>query len=102
LLELMGGPAPQGVQGTSLVPTFTGKEAPTGDTYVETLFPRINMGWAELRGIRTNRWKYIRAPKPELYDLIRDPAETANVIGSHPTEVEQLEARLNAISGSGG
>jgi hypothetical protein len=27
------------------------------------------MGGAELRGIRTARWKYIRAPRPELYDL---------------------------------
>jgi arylsulfatase A-like enzyme/Tfp pilus assembly protein PilF len=99
VLDLMGSPAPQGVQGASLAPTFTGKEAPAADSYIETLFPRINMNWAELRGIRTNRWKYIRSPKPELYDLSQDPAETKNVIGNHPAEVQQLEARLNAASG---
>jgi choline-sulfatase len=99
LLELMGSAAPHGVQGVSLVPTFTGKEASAEDSYVETLFPRINMNWAELRGIRTNRWKYIRSPKPELYDLSQDPAETKNVIGNHAAEVQQLEARLNAASG---
>jgi arylsulfatase A-like enzyme/Flp pilus assembly protein TadD len=102
VLELTGGAIPQGVQGTSLVPAFHGKEAPSGETYVETLYPRINMGWAELRGIRTSRWKYIRAPKPELYDLTKDPSETANVIGGHPAEAQQLEARLNAVSASGG
>lgn len=102
VLELMGSPAPQGVQGTSLVPTFSGKEAPAADAYVETLFPRINMDWAELRGIRTNRWKYVRAPKPELYDLTQDPAETKNVIASHPSDAQELEARLNAASGIGG
>ena len=45
------------------------------------------MGWAELRGIRTNGWKYIQAPKPELYDLVKDPGETTNVIGENPGEV---------------
>jgi choline-sulfatase len=97
VLELMGGKPPQSVQGTSLVPTFKGKEAAAW-SYEETLYPKINMGWAELRGIRTNHWKYIRAPKPELYDLTKDPAETTNVIGSYPLEVQQLEAKLKTVS----
>lgn len=101
VLELMGSAVPPGVQGASLVPTFTGKAPAAEDSYLETLFPRINMAWAELRGIRTNRWKYIRAPKPELYDLVQDPAETTNVIGKHAPEVQQLEAKLNAVSGGG-
>jgi choline-sulfatase len=98
VLELMGGKTPAEVQGTSLAPTFTGKEVPTTYSYSETLFPKLNMGWAELRGMRTNRWKYIRAPKNELYDLIQDPAETTNVIASHPAEVQELEAKLKAVS----
>jgi tetratricopeptide (TPR) repeat protein len=61
----------------------------------------INMGWAELRGIRTNRWKYIRAPKPELYDLVHDPAEASNVLGNHLIEAQELETKLKAITGSG-
>ena len=97
LLELMGGKAPQGLPGTSLTPAFHGKAVSTAWSYEETLYPKINMGWAELRGIRTNDWKYIRAPKPELYDLVHDPAETANVIGSHPKEVGQFEAKLKAV-----
>ena len=97
VLDLMGGKPPQSVQGTSLVPTFKGKETAAW-SYEESLYPKINMGWAELRGIRTNHWKYIRAPKPELYDLIKDPAETTNVTASHPLEVQQLEAHLRAVS----
>src|SRR5262249_14630180 len=88
----------QGLQGTSLEPSFRGKEVSTGWSYEETLYPKINMGWAELRGIRTNRWKYIRAPRPELYDLVHDPAESTNVIGSHSSEAVQLETNLNAIT----
>jgi choline-sulfatase len=102
LFALMGGAAPQGVQGTSLVPDFSGKEAPAKYSYAETLYSKVNMGWAELRAIRTNRWKYIRAPKPELYDLVQDPAETTNVIASHPKEAHELEAQLKAIMSSGG
>ncbi len=58
------------------------------------------MGWAELRGIRTTRWKYIRAPKPELYDLMQDPAETTNVIAGRPAEAQELEAKLKAVTGN--
>jgi tetratricopeptide (TPR) repeat protein len=98
VLELMGGKAPEGLQGASLTPAFSGKETPTTYAYVETLFPKINMGWTELRGIRTNRWKYIRAPRPELYDLASDPGESTNVIGNHATEAGELEAQLRALS----
>jgi arylsulfatase A-like enzyme/Flp pilus assembly protein TadD len=98
ILEQMGIKAPPGIQGTSLAPAFRGKEVPTTYAYAETLFPKFNMGWAELRAMRTNRWKYIRAPKPELYDLAQDPGETANVIASHPAEAQGLEAQLNTVS----
>ena len=96
ILELMGSAAPPGIEGVSLVPFFSGKDADTAVSYAETLYPKINLGWAELRGIRTNQWKYIRAPRPELYDLARDPGETANVLAEHPSEVRKLEAQLAA------
>jgi len=102
ILALMGSPAPAGVDGASLVPLFGGKDAGTAVSYAETLFPKINMGWAELRAIRTNQWKYIRAPRPELYDLSRDPKETNNVLAEHPYEVRKLEAQLVAASRSTG
>ena len=102
ILELMGAKAPAAVQGASLTPSFTAKEVPTAVSYAETLYPKINMNWAELRAIRTNRWKYIRAPKPELYDLSQDAAETSNVIQSHAPEVLKFEAQLKAVIGTDG
>ena len=100
LLDLLGGKAPQDLPGVSLAPTFTGKEVATF-SYAETMFPKLNMGWAELRGIRTNRWKYIHAPRPELYDLIQDASETNNIAADHPAEVKQLEEQLSAVAGKG-
>ena len=94
LLEVMGGRAPGYVQGLSLVPAFSGKSVATDISYAETLYPKMNMNWSELRAIRTNRWKYIRAPRPELYDLTSDPGETSNVIQQHGPEVQNFEAQL--------
>jgi arylsulfatase A-like enzyme/Flp pilus assembly protein TadD len=102
VLELMGGKAPASVQGASLVPSFTRKDVATTVSYAESLYPKINMGWAELRGIRSNHWKYIRAPKPELYDLSQDPGETNNVIQVHAVEAHRFEAQLKAAIGGDG
>ena len=102
VLDLMGGKPPAAVQGVTLTPYFAGKDADTAVSYAETLYPKINMGWAELRAIRTNRWKYIRAPKPELYDLTQDPAETQNLIQGHAPEVQKFEAQLKAVIGGDG
>jgi len=49
------------------------------EIYVESAYPRLRHGWADLRGLRTDRWKVIRAPRPEVYDLRRDPGERRNL-----------------------
>ena len=98
VLDLMGGHASPAVQGTSLVPAFSGNAVPSNSSYEETLYPKINMGWSELRGIHTAHWMYIRAPRPELYDLDQDPGEQHNVIDAHPKEYRELDAQLKKVS----
>jgi len=100
VLDLLGSNAPPQVQGMSLTPTFTGKQMPVRPAYIETLFSKINMGWSELRAVRTDRWKFIRAPKPELYNLIDDPGETTNVIARYPNETKELRGLLESMAGS--
>ena len=102
LLEVMGGRAPRYVEGLSLAPVFAGKPVATDISYAETLYPKMNMNWSELRAIRTNRWKYIRAPRPELYDLTSDPGETSNVFQQHGPEVQNFEAHLKKFLPPGG
>ena len=101
ILALLGGRPPQICQGVSLMPAFTGQSVATTYSYAETLYPKMNMGWAELRAIRSTRWKYVRAPKPELYDLAQDPGEKTNVIGAHPKEYRELDAQFKALIGTG-
>jgi arylsulfatase A-like enzyme/Flp pilus assembly protein TadD len=102
VMAMLGGSVPANVQGVNLEPTFSGGNVPTEISYAETLYPKIAMDWAELRGIRTNRWMYVRAPKPELYDLTADPAESTNIIAQHPAEVQKFEAQLKNAIGTDG
>jgi choline-sulfatase len=101
VLSLLGGHAGSAVQGTSVVPAFTGKPIPAIYSYEETLFPKINMGWSELRGIHTAHWMYVHAPKPELYDLDQDPGELNNIIDAHPKEYRELDQQLKILSNAG-
>lgn len=102
LLDLLGGRPAPGIQGTSMVPAFSGHPVASDSSYEETLYPKLNMGWSELRGVHTAHWMYIRAPKPELYDLVADPGELRNVIADHPKEYRELEAQLKQWIAAGG
>ena len=101
LVTLLGGKVPAACQGVSLVPALEGEPIDATYSYAEALYPKLNMGWAELRAVRTSRWKYVRAPRPELYDLERDPGEKVNVIDQHPAEAQMLGKELERIASLG-
>jgi arylsulfatase A-like enzyme/Tfp pilus assembly protein PilF len=58
--------------------------------YSETFYPFSSFGWNPLRAFETNRYQYIDAPEPELYDLSTDPEEKHNIV----TEQEGVAAVL--------
>jgi arylsulfatase A-like enzyme len=64
--------------------------------YAETLAPRLDFGWSELRSLQEGRYKYIRAPRPELYDLATDPGEKRNLVPQSPDVAARLSAALDA------
>ena len=68
--------------------------------YSETFAPLLDFGWSPLRAIRLGQWKYIAAPKPELYDLSSDPGENNNVIATEGgvARAADLARRIDAIS----
>ena len=45
----------------------------------ETLYPRLHLGWSELRSLIQWPHHLIDGPKPELYDVARDPRETRDL-----------------------
>jgi arylsulfatase A-like enzyme/predicted Zn-dependent protease len=104
LLELLDVPAPPAVQGTSLLPLARGERLNLM-ALSESWFPRFHYGWSELRAIQDERFKLIRAPRRELYDLERDPLEARNLAASDSRRVETLERALEEMAtatGGGG
>lgn len=65
--------------------------------YAETLYPRIQLGWSELKSVTDGRWHYIHSPRPELYDLVSDPRETRDLIAQEPARAKLLEAELARV-----
>ncbi len=65
--------------------------------YSETIYPRIHLGWSELRSIIDGRYHYIESSSPELYDLARDPAERTNLFRARRRVSVALRAKLRAI-----
>jgi Flp pilus assembly protein TadD len=63
--------------------------------YVETFATRFEWGWSPLFGVRSDRYKFIRAPRPELYDLHADPGELRNLAAGSPDVVRELERDLD-------
>ena len=53
--------------------------------------------------VREGDWKLVKsAPLPsrlELFDIAKDPSETANLAGEHPEIVAKLEARIEELAG---
>lgn len=65
--------------------------------YIETEMPLSLAGWSPLRGLRTHKHKYILAPQRELYDLMKDPAESHNIYASDDPVAGALESRLSEL-----
>lgn len=55
-----------------------GEEPTPADLYAESEYPRI-FGWSGLASLQRRHLKYISAPRPELYDLLKDPGERVNL-----------------------
>jgi hypothetical protein len=45
----------------------------TDPAYSETFYPFSSFGWNPLHALESERFHFIEAPKPELYDLAADP-----------------------------
>ncbi len=84
-------------QGMSLIPYIEGRKNDDLDSYIETYYPRENYGWSELTGLIAGDWKYIRAPKAELYDLKSDPNEEKNVLQSNTKIASKMNQCLEAL-----
>jgi choline-sulfatase len=96
LLELAGAPA--AARGRSLRPLLEGTGAiEEAHLYAESLSPRYHFGWSELYALTADRYRYIRAPRPELYDIEADPGEQQSILAARPQIHEGMSRALDAL-----
>src|SRR5579872_106781 len=97
-LEVAGIPVPPRMQGQSLLRAM--RQAGMGDAaYARSEFSREAFGWSRLEAWRASKYLYIRAPKPELYDLEGEPGATHNLAGSSQATAGTMAAQLLAFDG---
>jgi len=72
-----------------------------GFAYAESLAGELDHGWAPIHAIRSDRFHYIRAPRPELFDVRADPRQRANLLpdgqAAHEPIVGVSEARIDGL-----
>jgi arylsulfatase A-like enzyme/Tfp pilus assembly protein PilF len=85
------------VDGRSLLPLIDGAAGdPDRPAYAESYYQNVLLGWSPLRAVRTGRWKFIEAPRPELYDLRNDPGEQRNRIADREALASGLQRTVLA------
>ena len=109
ILELLGLPALPDGQGVDLSPLILGQTDDLGlDAYAETFYTKYNMGFSQLRALRSGGWKYIHGPRPELYYLGDpsaaegrryggDPRESHDLARSQPERVTEMLEQMRAL-----
>jgi len=70
---------------------------PPKPAYSETFYPFSSFGWSPLHAFESERFHFIEAPKPELYDLEADPGETRNIAAEQPATVAVFREKMNAF-----
>ncbi|TAM56716.1 MAG: tetratricopeptide repeat protein [Acidobacteria bacterium] len=91
--SVLGIATPKEVSGSSLV-TMDAKAGSRRVLYSETLYPRLQLGWSDLHSTLDARYQYIQGPRPELYDMVADPAEKHDLIASRAADAARLAADL--------
>lgn len=98
LLRLLGLPPMAGTTGESVADHLTsGASLGARTTYAESLTPLVHYQWSDLRVLRDGRWKYILAPRPELYDLTSDPGERTDLSMRDTATARRLRAALEGL-----
>ena len=85
------------MDGVSLVDLMSGSRRSLDlEVFAESRYPE-RFGWSPLRALRDGRFKLIDAPRPELYDLERDPFEERNIFDERRPLAEAMMRRLEAL-----
>jgi arylsulfatase A-like enzyme/tetratricopeptide (TPR) repeat protein len=88
---------PNGLRGRNLGALWNSGTLEPQGIYSEALMSRYHFGWSELTSLTDERYKFIRAPKSELYDLERDRAETQNLLTDRTQVASAMRNGLESL-----
>jgi arylsulfatase A-like enzyme/cytochrome c-type biogenesis protein CcmH/NrfG len=97
LLEVAGVARPASVQGQSLLPLLAGVTPADRPSYAETDYPRRAFVWSSLASWRVEQLLYVRAPRPELYDVATDPGAERNLAAERAALAGRLGQQLEGF-----
>jgi arylsulfatase A-like enzyme/Flp pilus assembly protein TadD len=98
ILDLVKAPNPGQLRGRSLKPVLDGTgRLPDAAVYSEALYARYHFGWSELTAVTGDRYRCIKAPREELYDLQRDPGERTNLAPERSQACQALRGALDRL-----
>jgi len=101
LLEIAAIPVPSQLPGQSLLRIAKSKSGAgsSGDqpVYSRADLPQRGFGWSPLESWRAGKYLYVRAPKPELYDVTADPGATHNLAQSSKATLDTMAAQLDSF-----
>ncbi len=111
ILQAVQIPIPPAVQGESLLPLLKPAAAartakatsklpaslPDRPAYSESDYPHRTFGWSALRSLRTGKYLFVEAPRPELYDQSSDPNALHNLDATSSAVAATLGSQLDAF-----
>src|ERR1700719_3685704 len=97
VLAVAGVPIPSQMQGQSLMRIAQASSQNDQPAYSRSTLPQQGFGCGVLESWRAGKYLYIRAPKPELYDLPVDPHATRNLAQSSKATLETMASQLQAL-----
>ena len=97
LLEIAGIPVPSQMFGQSLLRAAKSSGGADQPVFSRADLPQRGFGWSPLESWRAGKYLYIRAPKPELYDLTADPAAAHNLAQTSKGTLDTMAAQLDSF-----
>jgi tetratricopeptide (TPR) repeat protein len=95
ILDLLDLEPTEEMQGRSLRPLLEDPQREWSEpALIESYYTRFQFGWAPLRGLVADDWKYIEGPRPELYNLRDDPEELTNLVDRRPERAAEMQEQL--------
>lgn len=92
ILDFLHISAPPSFEGVSLLPGRNERAV-----YGESVYSQQAFGWSPLRSLRSGAYKYINAPRPELYDLSKDPGEHTNILTADQSKAQAGKSTLDEL-----